>query len=337
VQLGLAGCTAGGVGAGELVQPPIAVLYWDRQAARDRADAQAELRRPHKLGVADVGDLGRAMGLGSGAEQQVAQRYPGHLALVDPATGAVRRIEQVPPSAVPLAWSPDHSALLLAAPSRRGGVQLYEYRVAEQELRLLTTGPPSHVRGDYGPGRRLVSVAELAGGRSRIELAAGAAAERRIVFEGPAVYDVRWSPRGDMLLLAVIDSTRRERGGGGARMLFALSPEAPPQAWPPGPGSMLEPLGRGRDPVFSPDGEWIVYSARVGGGWRLRRMRAEGGGRLPLGRGVRDEIEPAVSPDGSLVAYVSEEGGLHRLFVRRIDGSGDRLLLPDGAVARPVW
>jgi TolB protein len=100
---------------------------------------------------------------------------------------------------------------------------------------------------------------------------------------------------------------------------------------------MLEPLGRGRDPVFSPDGEWIVYSARVGGGWRLRRMRSEGGGRLPLGRGVRDEIEPAVSPDGSLVAYVSEEGGLHRLFVRRIDGSGDRLLLPDGAVARPVW
>ncbi len=45
----------------------------------------------------------------------------------------------------------------------------------------------------------------------------------------------------------------------------------------------------------------------------------------------------AISPDGSLVAYVSLEGDLHRLFIRRIDGSGDRLLLPDGAVARPVW
>ena len=140
-----------------------------------------------------------------------------------------------------------------------------------------------------------------------------------------------------MLLLAVIDLTRGDRDGRAARMLFGLEPDAPLQTWPPGPGSMLKSLGRGRDPVFGPDGDWVVYSARVGDGWRLRRMRSAGGGRLAVGRGALDEIEPAVSPDGSLVAYVAENDGHHRLFVRRLDGTGDRLLIPDGEVARPVW
>jgi len=120
-------------------------------------------------------------------------------------------------------------------------------------------------------------------------------------------------------------------------MLFAAPLAGAPFVWPPRDGQGLKPLGRGRDPVFGAGGDWFVYSARVGDGWRLRRMRAAGGGRLAVGRGVRDEFEPAVSPDGRLVAYVSEDAGFDRLFVRRVDGSGDRLLLPDGVVTRPVW
>jgi hypothetical protein len=331
----LAGCTAGGLAREELAQPEIAVLYWDYLEANDRQKAHEASRGSRsggRLGVADLGDLGRLLG-----DEGLADRYPGHLSLVDPATGAVRRVEAAPPGAVPLAWRPDHGALLLAAPGRRHGVQLYEYLIGPREIRPVTVGRPSHSRGDYGPEGRFAVVAEPTAERSRVELTAGVDEDSRAVFEGPPVFDVRWSPRGDMLLLAVIDPARRDLQGRPARMLFGLSAEAPLQGWPPGPGSKLKALGRGRDPVFSADGEWIVYSARIGDGWRLRRMRVGGGGKLPIGRGSRDEIEPAVSPDGSLVAYVSEEGGHQRLFVRRIDGSGDRLLLPDAAVARPVW
>ena len=96
-------------------------------------------------------------------------------------------------------------------------------------------------------------------------------------------------------------------------------------------------LGAGREPAFSPIGDWIVYSAPSRAGWRLRRMRVDGSARSPTTAGIRDEKMPAVSPDGQFVAYVREATGLERLFVRRLDGSGDRILLDSGAVFAPVW
>ncbi len=96
-------------------------------------------------------------------------------------------------------------------------------------------------------------------------------------------------------------------------------------------------LARGKHPVFTPDGGWIVYSAAVRDGFRLWRMRPDGSGRTPIGAGSRDELSPAVSPDGRFIAYIAKEGGTNSLFVRRLDGSGDRLLLRDGAADWPVW
>jgi len=331
VLVGVLGCNGGGLGGEELAQPPIAVLYWDRQATRDLMEAAEGRRGSGRRGVARLDDLGRLLGAADPDVEALVNRFPGRLSLVDPATGAVRPIAAVPPGALPLSWSSDRSRLLVAASRGLGNTQLYEYRPADQELRPVTTGPLEHSRGSYGPPGGIAVVAELGDGRNRVSLSGVDGAPPRTLFEGPLIGDVRWSPRGDMLLLAVIGPARR------ARMLFTVSADAPAQGWPPGEGSRLESLGRGRDPVFSIDGEWIVYSAAVGSGWRLRRMRAAGGGRLPIGRGVRDELEPALSPDGRLVAFVSEEGGLNRLFIRRVDGSGNRLLVPDGVVARPAW
>lgn len=338
VLLPVLNCTTGGVSGVELQQPEIAFVYWDRQAAREREEAlEGAPFQASKLGVARMDDLGRMLGGGRGGSEELGRRFPGYLSLVNPVTGAIRRIEHAPPGAVPLDWSPDRSSLLVAAASRRHGLQLFEYRVAVEEFRPLTTGPAMHTRGHYGPDGQVVISRQGTADGPAIELTGPQGDERRTILSGVGIDDVRWSPRGDMLAIAVVDPTRPERGGGLARMLFALPANATEQTWPPGSGSELISLGRGRDPVFSVDGEWIVYSARVGDGWRLRRVRAEGGGKLTLGRGVRDEFEPTVSPDGKLVAFVSEEGGLDRLFVRRFDGTGDRLLIPDGAVARPVW
>jgi hypothetical protein len=110
-------------------------------------------------------------------------------------------------------------------------------------------------------------------------------------------------------------------------MLLALGePEAQPRR-----------LGPGREPRFCGDGEWIVYSAPVKRGRKLWRVRPDGTGRAPIGRGVLDEGTPACSPDGTLVTYGVTEEHFDRLYVRRFDGSGDRILYADGGASYPVW
>jgi len=96
-------------------------------------------------------------------------------------------------------------------------------------------------------------------------------------------------------------------------------------------------IGPGREPAFSPDGEWIVYNAPVHRGWKLYRIRPDGSGRKAIGRGVFDELQPSFSPDGRLVVYVSDDGVHKRIYLRRVDGTGDRVLLEAGGGYAPVW
>ena len=72
-----------------------------------------------------------------------------------------------------------------------------------------------------------------------------------------------------------------------------------------------------------------------GGG--VVRVRPDGTGRAPIGRGLFDERRPTFSPDGRLVAYVTEVDSRPILNVRRFDGTGDRVLFNDGDADHPVW
>jgi Tol biopolymer transport system component len=100
-------------------------------------------------------------------------------------------------------------------------------------------------------------------------------------------------------------------------------------------------MARGRDPVFTSDGAWVVYSQQHHGQWRLWRMRPDGSGKGAIGSPgtseTYDEIRPAVSPDGRFLVYVSLENQRERLRIRRFDGSGDRPLLQAGDASDPVW
>ena len=98
-------------------------------------------------------------------------------------------------------------------------------------------------------------------------------------------------------------------------------------------------FGRGLDPVFTPDGAWIVYTAKTTKGQKLVRVRPDGSGRAPVGTGPDDENHPAVSPDGRYVAYVVKDPTKReRLRVRRFpDGTGDRPLVETGDATTPVW
>jgi Tol biopolymer transport system component len=109
--------------------------------------------------------------------------------------------------------------------------------------------------------------------------------------------------------------------------------------YPFGQPELERRLTRGRDPSFSPDGKWIVYSQRVADIPRLWRIRPDGAGRTRVGRvgGKLRESGPSVAPDGSMLVYESVRKHRHRLFLRRLDGSGDSVLLSTGDGLHAVW
>lgn len=60
----------------------------------------------------------------------------------------------------------------------------------------------------------------------------------------------------------------------------------------------------GTQPVWSPDGQWIAYSASRGGPWSLFRRRSDGSGSEELlHRGDHDLAPCSWSPDGQFLAY----------------------------------
>ena len=321
----LGGCGTIGLSLEELPADPIAVTYWEPEEARRRAELMADQQAvAQKRGVAEVEAIGRLFG----ASRESVSRFPGHLCLVDPRTAEVTAIPEAPPGALPMAWSNDHDRLLFLS-NHRDGVQVYEYSRSKDEIRTITYGEHPHLYADYGLGGQIVLLQVVREKRRRFErvfVTDDQGRSPRVVFEDRSAETVRLSPDGKSLLYV-----RRSVEGFGQSArpseLVAVDLATGDE----------RTLGRGREPSFSPIGDWIVYSAPSRNGWRLRRMRPDGSARSPVASGIRDEKMPSVSPDGQFVVYVGEATGLERLFVRRMDGSGDRNLLDAGAVFAPVW
>lgn len=258
--------------------------------------------------------------------QDALIRSLGRLSLLDPRTGEPSPLASARPGDRPLEWSPDHRRLRFVS-FRSETAQVLEYDLEERELRQLTRSGWTHLAASVGPDGRLAfdrSGGDGQGGERRIYVEPPGGGPPRPVTPGPLDFGPVWSPDGELLIFGTLLE-------GGVRAIGGVVP---------GSGEPPRILGRGRDPVFTPDGQWIVYSRKVRERWRLWRMRPNGIGKRALGGGPlrrADELHPAVSPDGRFVAYVAEEEGRESLRVRRFDGSGDRPLLESGDGASPVW
>ena len=277
---------------------------------------------------ADASAVDRLLADVFGTDRGLPEVHLGRLALLDPRSGDVTFVEGALRGAMPQAWARDRSALLFAQPTAPGGedVQIFEWSVAANTVRRVTVGPPIHGQACYGPDARIVVAAiEIGSGgaaTSRIRISGpGGRAPFRELSAGPADHAPTCAPDGSAVAFA------RLGGAGRSEIWLAAAPfDAAPR-----------PLAPGRDPRFADRGGWIVYAAPSGRASRLFRIRADGSGRAPIGRGGRDEVWPSASPDGKLVAYVASEESSRRVLVRRFDGSGDRLLLPSGDGEHPVW
>ena len=119
--------------------------------------------------------------------------------------------------------------------------------------------------------------------------------------------DPAWSPFGDRLVYNGINAAGEEPG----LYLMEISGD-----------NRLRLSNNGNDlrPVWTPDGNNIVFMSTRSGNWEVFRLSLVDGTLLQLTDHPAQDGLPAVSPDGKFVAFASDRGGVWRLFVVPIDG-----------------
>ncbi len=323
------GCA--GIQTSDLPPEPIALLARSSEDGKERADLlhpdrDVQLDRARRT-ARGVMDAGRAVDYFTGnTPSRALKRTFGRVSLLDPRSGEVTPLRVAANGARPIEWSADHRFLRFMQPVRNRP-QIFEYDLEKQEVRPLKTGRQIYPFLSVGREGRLVYSEVSGSGQqlvSRIYVTRAGGLEPRPVSAGPADFDPQWSPSEEFAIFGSLEKGR-------THVLSRVDPDS---------GEPPRIIARGRDAAFTPDGEWVVFSARTRRAWHLRRMRPDGTGKQWIGGGAVDnfdELHPAVSPDGRYVAYVSLEVGRERLRVRRLDGSGDRPLYEGGDCGNPVW
>ena len=102
----------------------------------------------------------------------------------------------------------------------------------------------------------------------------------------------------------------------------------------------VKPMGRGRQPRFSGDGRWIVFSRARHGNRDIWLMRSNGTAKRAITDSSYDEDAPAVSRDGRYVVYGSVRGNQldqSQLFLTRVEDLYEIQLTRSGQNGRPIW
>ncbi len=88
-----------------------------------------------------------------------------------------------------------------------------------------------------------------------------------------------------------------------------------------------------RQPAFSPDGEWVVFSSNQGGNLDLWSVSTVTGEVRQLTDDGADDWDPAFTPDGRSVIWSCNRSGHFEIWIADADGSGARQLTDDGVDA----
>jgi Tol biopolymer transport system component len=326
-----AGCA--GLDLGDLPDEPLVIVYRTREESERRVELlqqakESALKRQssqtYDASLFRLEAAADAFGLGRSREEKAADLL-GRMATVDARHEQVHPLEFAFRGDRPLDWSPDHQRLLFAS-LRSASVQLYEWDRASGDVRAVTSGPDDHGTGCYLPDGRLAVTGATRGPDakkrvSRIYVTQPGGGQPRAVTPGPRDHKPACSPAGNAVVYETLDETGRP-----AIAHLAIDGGAAPRVVAPG-----------LDPSFTPDGAFVVYSARTRAGYRLYQMHPDGQAKRPLGGGARDEHDPRVSPDGLYVVYVYDDEGRQQLRVRSIDGRRDRPLIWNGDGITPVW
>ncbi len=286
-----------------------------------RVDPTRRKDRNRMDGDAIAGLLGIA---GDAVDRQQAQM--GRLHLVDPHTGETEVADWAPRGAWPGGWSRDRTKLLYLV-TRRGGSHVFERDFTKDESRQVTRRRVNFLDADYcGESGKIFGGIDKSG-LARLFLRVDGGGTSRQVTKGPIAYAPSCTPDGK----SVYYETLELNGQANIEVLDLTDPDAEPRR-----------LTRGKRPVVTPDGAWVIYTVENRNTSKLWQMRPDGTGRHPLGRSQTGKWErtPSVSSDGKYVVFtatLSKTLVRPELWVRPLNGDLDRPLRVQGDALHPTW
>ncbi len=102
--------------------------------------------------------------------------------------------------------------------------------------------------------------------------------------------------------------------------------------------SLIEEQGRLSHPVWSPDGETIVFASNRDGDWDIYAMNVDGTDLTNLTNNNAADRAPSWSYDGSKITFVSDRQGQWDIFIMDPDGRNPQLLPGESRrVIDPAW
>jgi serine/threonine protein kinase len=87
---------------------------------------------------------------------------------------------------------------------------------------------------------------------------------------------------------------------------------------------------RDRQPVYSPDGEWVLFSSNRSGNQDLWEVSTKTGALRRITDDPADDWDPAFTPDGRKILWASSRGGHLEIWMADADGSNARQITHDG-------
>jgi Tol biopolymer transport system component len=131
-------------------------------------------------------------------------------------------------------------------------------------------------------------------------------------------------PAGQGTLSAPVVVPLDPNGGEQYKLYIIDTDGSPPRRLTP---EDSEIVGAESDPVWSPDGQQLVFVGYVGDGVDLFTINADGTELQNLTNTAKHTIQPSWSPDGEQIAYVRSDADSRDIHVINADGSDNRQLI----------
>ena len=85
-----------------------------------------------------------------------------------------------------------------------------------------------------------------------------------------------------------------------------------------------------RQPAYSPDGQWVIFSSNRSGNLDLWEISTNAGSPRRVTDDAADDWDPAFAPDGKHILWSSNRSGAFEIWMANADGSDARKITSDG-------